>query len=77
MSILILIYTSYLKAARSGYPEIIEVLVKHGVDINERNMWGEGQSVLSVALDNFYPDEEFVVWLKSMGAVEIKAGEEL
>lgn len=65
------------EAARSGYPEIIEVLVKHGVDINERNMWGEGQSVLSVALDNFYPDEEFVVWLKSMGAVEIKAGEEL
>jgi len=65
------------EAARGGHQEIIEVLLKHDADINERNNFGEGQSVLSIAYDHWEEDSSFVQWLLELGALEIEAGQEL
>lgn len=65
------------EAARNGHTEIIEVLVEHGVDINERTNFGEGQSVLSLAYDYFEEDHPFIKFLLTLGAKEIEPEEEL
>lgn len=65
------------EAARNGHTEIIEVLVEHGVDINERTDFGEGQSVLSLAYDYFEEDHPFIKFLLTLGAKVIEPEEEL
>lgn len=59
------------EAAREGNKEIIKVLVEHGVSINDRTDWGEGQSVLNVAYDHHEEDSEFILFLKLFGAVDL------
>ena len=66
-----------IQAAREGHREIIELLVEHGVDINERNDFGTGASVLSVAYHYWEDDSSFIKWLIGLGAREIQIGEEL
>lgn len=65
------------EAARNGHAEIIEVLVEHGVDINARTDFGEGQSVLSLAYDYFDEDHPFIEFLLKLGAEELAPEEEL
>ena len=60
-----------LQAAREGNKEIVELLVKHGVNINERTDWGEGKSVLNLALDQHEEDSEFIFMLKLLGALDL------
>jgi len=62
------------EAARNGHDGIIWTLVHHGVDINERTDFGEGQSVLNLAYDHHDEDSWFIEWLIGMGALDI--GEE-
>jgi len=59
------------EAARGGHTEIIEVLLKHGVNINERTEFGEGQSVLNLAYDHHDEDSSFIEWLINLGAEDI------
>lgn len=47
------------------------MLVKHGVSINERTDYGEGQSVLSVAYDHHDEDSNFIDFLVKLGALEL------
>lgn len=65
------------EAAREGHREIIELLVEHGVDINERSDFGTGASVLSVAYHYWEDDSSFIKRLIGLGAREIQIGEEL
>lgn len=65
------------EAARGGHEEIIELLVKHGVDINARTEFGEGQSVLSLAYDYYEEDHPFIDFLLKLGAEEYDPEEEL
>lgn len=60
------------EAARGGHEDIVRILVEHGVDINERTDWGEGQSVLSLAYEHHDEDSSFVAFLKGLGAVAIE-----
>ncbi len=54
------------------------LLVKHGVGINERTDYGEGQSVLNVAYDHHDEDSSFIEFLiNEMGAIDIDGEEEL
>ena len=56
--------------------EIVETLVKHGVDINERTDWGEGQSVLNLAYDHHDEDSSFIEFLIGLGALDLTWEEE-
>ena len=50
--------------------------MKHGVDINERTDYGEGQSVLNLAYDHHDEDSSFVKWLIDIGAVDLDEDDE-
>ena len=66
------------QAARSGHKEVVMLLVKHGVGINERTDFGQGQSVLNVAYDHHDEDSSFIDFLiNEMGAIDIDGEEEL
>lgn len=65
-----------LQAARAGHKEIVEILVKHGVNINERTDYGEGQSVLNLALEHHEEDSEFIFMLKLLGALDLGSEDE-
>jgi len=65
------------EAAREGHEEVITLLVRHGVDINERTDFGDGQSVLNLAYDYHDDDSSMIQLLLSLGAVDIEAGPEL
>ncbi|KAL7535344.1 hypothetical protein ACHAXR_006433 [Thalassiosira sp. AJA248-18] len=64
------------EAARSGHKDIIKMFVEHGVDINERTDWGEGQSVLNVAYDHHEEDSEFIFFLQLFGAKDLDYSDE-
>ena len=69
---------SSIQAARSGHKEVVMLLVKHGVGINERTDFGKGQSVLNVAYDHHEEDSSFIDFLiNEMGAIDIEGEEEL
>lgn len=65
------------EAARGGHEEIVTLLVDHGVDINERTDFGEGQSVLSLAYEYYEDDHPFIDFLLKLGAEELEPEEEL
>jgi len=65
------------EAARNGHEEIIAVLVRHGVDVDERTSYGDGQSVLNIAYDYHEEDSSLVQFLLSLGATDIEGGPDL
>jgi len=72
------------EAARAGHIEVIELLVKHGADINDRTAFGKGGSPLYYAKAKNEDDEDgddddspIVQFLKSIGAEYIEPEEEL
>ncbi|KAL7550513.1 hypothetical protein ACHAWF_013732, partial [Thalassiosira exigua] len=40
------------EAARGGHVDVVRMLVEHGADVNERANFGEGSSVLELAMEN-------------------------
>ena len=51
--------------------------MKHGVNINERTDWGEGQSVLNLAYDHHDEDSSFIEFLiEEMGALDLGGEDE-
>lgn len=67
-----------LQAARAGHSDVVRVLVKHGVSVNERTDYGEGQSVLNLAYDNHDEDSSFITFLiEEMGALDIDGEQDL
>merc|ERR1719221_153682 len=65
------------EAARNGHEEIIAVLVRHGVDVDERTNFGDGQSVLNIAYDYHEEDSSIIQFLLSLGATNIEGGPDL
>ena len=66
------------EGARNGHEDVVRLLVKHGVDINERTNFGSGQSVLNMAYDYHEEDSGFINFLiHEMGAVDIEDEQEL
>lgn len=65
------------QAARGGHVEIIQALVDHGVDINERTNFGKGESVLHLAYGFHDEDHPIIEFLLSLGAEDIGHDEEL
>jgi len=62
------------EATRGGHDEVVTILVKHGVGINERTDFGKGQSVLNLAYDHHEEDSDFIKFLvEQMGALDIAA----
>lgn len=65
------------EAARSGHEEVVRILVKHGVSVNERTDFGKGQSVLNLAYDHHDEDSSFITFLiEEMGALDIGGDEQ-
>ncbi len=62
------------EATRSGKRDAIEFLVKQGADLNFVTGGGSGYSPLDIALE--YHDEDFISWLKNLGAAVINYNEE-
>lgn len=56
------------EAARGGHLEVVQLLVDHGANINERTNFGEGSSVLELALDNHGRDHPLFLYLEDLGA---------
>lgn len=66
------------EGARNGHEDVVRLLVRHGVDINERTNFGRGQSVLNMAYDYHAEDSGFINFLiHEMGAVDIEDMQEL
>jgi len=59
------------EAARAGNIEIIKILLDHGADIDARTEWGEGHSVLRVAMQFHEQDSGIVKFLEQKGAQSI------
>ena len=60
-----------LQAARGGHQNVIELLVKYGADVNDRTGRHEdGQSVLSLVVENHGSDHPLAQYLRDLGAVE-------
>lgn len=51
--------------------EIIKILLDHGADIDARTEWGEGHSVLRVAMQFHEQDSGIVKFLEQKGAQSI------
>lgn len=58
------------EAARGGHLDIVEMLIQHGADVNERVNFGSGQTVLKLALDSHGRDHPLIDYLLGLGAVE-------
>jgi hypothetical protein len=56
------------EAARGGHLDIVQLLVEHGADVNERTHFGEGQSVLELVLDTHGYDHPLIDYLEGIGA---------
>jgi hypothetical protein len=56
------------EAARGGHLDIVQLLVEHGADINERTNFGEGESVIELVLDTHGHEHPLFGFLESLGA---------
>jgi len=56
------------EAARGGHLDIVQLLVEHGADVNERTHFGDGQSVLELVLDTHGHDHPLFDYLEGIGA---------
>jgi prolyl 4-hydroxylase len=64
-------WQSIHEAARAGHKDIVELLIKYGVDKNVRTGDGDGSSPLNVALDEHNYESEIVQYLLSIDAEDI------
>lgn len=61
------------EAARAGNKDVIQLLVKHGADINARTgTTGRGMSVLNLAVEYLDSDHEVIEYLDQLGARNIE-----
>ncbi len=56
------------EAVRSGDEEVIEFLAEQGADLNSRTVNGKGPSVLDIAIESWGDEEDYIDWLRSLGA---------
>ena len=56
------------EAARGGHLNVVQLLVEHGADINERTNFGEGSSLVELVLDNHGHDHPLLDYLEELGA---------
>lgn len=59
------------EAARGGHKEIVELLVKHGANVNERTNHGAGGTPLFLTLESHSNRHPLAMYLQSMGALNI------
>jgi ankyrin repeat protein len=60
------------EAARSGHKETVELLLKHGVDMNARTWQDKGSSPLNLAIKTHGEDHPVSKYLQSLGALNIE-----
>ncbi|KAL7555320.1 hypothetical protein ACHAWF_019006 [Thalassiosira exigua] len=63
------------EAARGGHQDIMELLVKEGVDVNQRTDEGEGFSVLNIVYRYWPEEEDLINWLITLGAKDVDHGD--
>jgi prolyl 4-hydroxylase len=56
------------EAARGGHLEVVQLLLEHGADVNERTAFGEGDSLIELVLDSHGYDHPLFGFLESLGA---------
>lgn len=61
-------WTPIHEAVRSGHYNVIEFLHQQNADFNAKTDFGEGDSVLDIALDRWGDDETFINWIRNLGA---------
>ncbi len=59
------------EAARGGHVDVVEMLILHGANVNERVNFGSGQTVLGLALESHGRDHPMIDYLLGMGAIEV------
>lgn len=59
------------EAARGGHKDVVELLVKHGADINSRTHSGTGATPMNLAVESHGFEHEVVEYLVSLGALNI------
>lgn len=57
------------EAARWGQLQILEILIVHGVNINQASNFGSGESPLRIAMDHLKEGHPVLAYLKLHGAV--------
>jgi ankyrin repeat protein len=65
------------EAARAGHRDVVEFLVKKGVDINARVHDGEGDTPLDISINALGSDHPVPKYLLSLGARSVNYGTEL
>ncbi|KAL7467461.1 hypothetical protein ACHAXS_007707, partial [Conticribra weissflogii] len=59
------------EAARGGHVDVLELLILHGANVNERVDFGSGKSVLDLAIDSHGRNHPIIDYLLGMGAIEV------
>lgn len=65
------------ESARGGHKEAIELLVKHGADVNARTFGGAGETALHIAKRKYGRFHPVVKYLQSLGALDVGDRDEL
>lgn len=56
------------EAARAGHLDVVQLLVGHGADVNEKTNFGEGLSLMQLVLEHHGEEHPLYDYLASVGA---------